>query len=149
MTNCKRNGKRWSTPEILQLHREYELLGMTPDEIALKHNRTLNSIVYKLESEGLTNFNQVNKNIVEKNVEEKNMDDDDYDSSSDYVYNDDDQDEDFDYIYDECNVDNLTNRVWNLETSVHDISTMVREIFNNISNKKKSKKLAPLRKTAV
>ena len=31
---CKRNGKRWNTPEILRLQREYELLNLPIEKIA-------------------------------------------------------------------------------------------------------------------
>jgi hypothetical protein len=48
-----RHGKRWTVNECLQLHREFELLELTVNEIAIKHNRTYNAIMYKLEQEGL------------------------------------------------------------------------------------------------
>ena len=47
---------------------------------------------------------------------------------------------------DASEVDKLTERVWNLETSVQEIGSMVKQMFENmVSNKTASKKRAPLR----
>ena len=48
---CKRNGKRWLTPEILRLQREYELLNLPIDQIAKIHERTIYAIMAKVEQE--------------------------------------------------------------------------------------------------
>ena len=48
-----RHGKQWTVNECLQLHREFELLELTVNEMAIKHNRTSNAIMYKLQQEGL------------------------------------------------------------------------------------------------
>jgi hypothetical protein len=48
---CKRNGKRWLTPEILRLQREYELLNLPIDQIAKLHERTTYAILAKVEQE--------------------------------------------------------------------------------------------------
>ena len=53
----KRNGYKWSINECLQLQREYELLELSIDEISIKHNRTPNAIMYKLDQEGFANYN--------------------------------------------------------------------------------------------
>jgi len=50
MTSKRRNFK-WTINEILTLQREYELLEMTVQDIASKHERSVDSILYKLESE--------------------------------------------------------------------------------------------------
>ena len=50
-----RSGKKWNVPELLNLQREYELLELTVQEIAVRHKRSVNSILYKLESEGFIN----------------------------------------------------------------------------------------------
>jgi hypothetical protein len=47
-----RSGNKWNVNELLNLQREYELLELTVQEIAVKHKRSVNSILYKLESEG-------------------------------------------------------------------------------------------------
>jgi hypothetical protein len=52
-TQNNRHGKQWTVNECLQLHREFELLELTVNEMAIKHNRTPNAIMYKLQQEGL------------------------------------------------------------------------------------------------
>ena len=48
---CKRNGKKWNTPEILRLQREYELLNLPIEKIAKIHGRTIYAIMAKVEQE--------------------------------------------------------------------------------------------------
>ena len=57
----KRNRRAWTINECLQLQREYELLNIPVVDIAEKHQRSIRSILYKLEEEGLALFNQVCK----------------------------------------------------------------------------------------
>ena len=53
-----RNGKRWNVNELLTLQREYELLELNIEQIAENHQRTIESILYKLENEGfITTWN--------------------------------------------------------------------------------------------
>lgn len=47
-----RSGKKWTITETLRLQREYELLENTVYEIAQKHQRTVEAILFRLESEG-------------------------------------------------------------------------------------------------
>jgi hypothetical protein len=51
----KRNGKKWSIVETLKLQREYELLQLSVQEIALIHERSEKAILFKLEKEGWIN----------------------------------------------------------------------------------------------
>jgi hypothetical protein len=46
-----RHGKKWNTNELLQLEREYHLLNLTVEEIAIRHNRSENAIFLKLVKE--------------------------------------------------------------------------------------------------
>jgi hypothetical protein len=55
MNTFKRRGNKWSVNELLQLQREYELLEWTVQEIANKHQRSVTSILYRLEDEGFIN----------------------------------------------------------------------------------------------
>lgn len=56
-----RIGNKWSVNELLSLQREYELLEWSIDQIARKHRRTPLAIIYKLDHEGLANFNVLHK----------------------------------------------------------------------------------------
>ena len=58
-----RSGFRWSVNEVLSLQREFELLGLTIDEIAQKHNRTTNAIIFKLDQEGFADYNELYSNL--------------------------------------------------------------------------------------
>jgi transposase len=130
----KRAGKRWTTTEVLTLQREYELLEMTIQEIAVRHQRSVEAILFKLEREefianwnvarGIDEFTKSYEcNMVEKECCQEDCSDD------------------------VSEVDKLTERVWNLETSVTDIKGMVKNMFDTLVQKKNNKQLAPLRKS--
>jgi len=57
MDKCKRFRKRWTIKECLDLQREFELLKLSIDEIALKHQRTANAIMLKLDEQSLADYN--------------------------------------------------------------------------------------------
>ena len=161
MTDCKRNGNRWSTTEILNLQREYELLNLSVQEIAQKHQRSVNSILFKLHAEGITDsLYEANgytatatANATTATISKKRTivdeDEDDIDSSSDYEEEeeeDEEQDnisefsEKDDSVHVECDLDTLSERVWSLETSVGEINTMVKQMFDKMTMEQKSKK---------
>ena len=50
--HCKRANNKWTTVETLALHREYDLLEMSVYDIAAKHERSVQGIMYRLKSEG-------------------------------------------------------------------------------------------------
>jgi len=149
-----RHGNRWNVNELLSLQREYELLEWSVDQIALKHKRTVNSILFKLENEGLiSNWNEargfvhsadadasatwkVSHDECSEDDEEEEMDDcndEDYvEEESCSEMNDDCSDED-----ESSQVAKLADRVWSLESSVNDISIMVKQIFDSMISKKR------------
>jgi hypothetical protein len=153
MSTCKRYGKKWSTSEVLALQREYELLNWSVQQIAEKHQRSVQSILYKLLAEGLTSSlhgatgytTEVNSPVAKVSAKTRVVEDEDEesdtDSSSDFNDND-ESDDDEEYI--DKNVNTLSDRVWNLETHVGEIKTMVKEMFDKMSNQKNTKRLAPL-----
>jgi hypothetical protein len=55
MTAAKRHYKKWNINELIRLHREYELLELSIQEIAKNHHRTDLSILCRLEKEGFIN----------------------------------------------------------------------------------------------
>jgi hypothetical protein len=162
MTAYSRQGNKWTINEMLSLQREYELLELSVQQIAEKHQRSEASILYKLESEGLIDswnnargFDSVNyqKNVscinAEDEVEEDEADDESEvggDDDEDYLFEEnEDEYEDEDITDDESDVEKLTDRVWSLETSVSEISSMVKNIFSLLTTKQSSKKRKPLR----
>jgi len=152
MSTCKRNGNRWTISEIIRLQREYELLELTVQQIAQKHQRSTRAILCKLEAEGfISSWNEVKgfngkeyQDICSGAIDEDTCDEFDA-ADSDYADYDDDQDDDITDVNDEeSEVDKLSERVWNLETSVKDISSMITKMFDNWVSKKSTKR-APLR----
>ena len=67
MTTYNRRGLKWTTNECLQLEREYELLGLSIDEIATRHQRTPEAIMFKLDQEEIVDYNTVYENYYNSN----------------------------------------------------------------------------------
>jgi hypothetical protein len=149
-----RNGFKWSVNEILSLQREFELLGWGIDEIAQKHKRTPNAIMYKLDQEGFADYNVLYSNYYYLNapipVDNKSHDlclehndSEDYESQVDdndeeYVDNADcedsgDEDDEDDYVAD------LSERVYGLEESVSEIRDMIKQMMSTFSKSSSSK----------
>ena len=61
-TTCKRFGKRWTINECIQLQREFELLQLSIDEIAQRHQRTPYGIMMKIDQEGFADYNTLYHN---------------------------------------------------------------------------------------
>jgi len=162
--NRMRQGNKWTINELISLERDYELLELTVQQIAEKHQRSETSILYKLESEGLidtwTNARGFNPEDFQKSVstnesvdEEQAGGDDDNDEEYQFVEDDDDDDisddDDDDISDDESDVEKLTERVWSLETSVGEISSMVKNIYSMLSAKQNNKKHKSLRASSA
>jgi hypothetical protein len=54
-----RSGFKWTVNECLRLEREYDLLKLSVEEIALLHQRSNYAIMYKLDYEGIADFNEL------------------------------------------------------------------------------------------
>ena len=125
-----RSGNRWNINELLSLQREYELLEWSVQQIAEKHQRTVEAILFKLEAEGfISSWNEA-----------RGFDSKLYQSTwtttgneclcDENVVNDD--------IVSET--DKLTERVWNLETSLSEIGSLVKQMFDGMVAKNTSSK---------
>ena len=127
MTNPKRSGNRWTVNEELALQREYELLEMSIQQIALKHQRTVSAILSKMHTEGIIDsWNQARGfDILEFN---KGRNDNDSVYEDECCLTDDDEHDN--------NVGKLSERVYTLETNVKEIGYMVKKLFDNMSNTK-------------
>ena len=62
----RRTGTKWNVNECLRLEREFDLLGLSVQEIAELHERSPNAIMYKLDYEGIADYNDVCQNRQEK-----------------------------------------------------------------------------------
>ena len=133
--NFKRSGNKWTVNEVLSLQREYELLEMSIQEIALKHSRSVEAILYKLDKENFinnwhdargynVNFNKADdyedsdEDEEEDCLEEEQECDEDYDDNVSDNVSDDESDDDDEIV-------NLTRRVGFIENTVNEIKNMV------------------------
>jgi hypothetical protein len=151
-----RYGNRWTVNEILALQREYELLEWSVQQIAEKHRRSVRAILCKLEVEGfIASWDEargfvaessITEETVQSNSSESAMDDSEstnIDSENIDSENTAQQNDELTMIDDtetSEHIGNLTDRVWNLETSVSEISSMVKQMFEYMVSKKSSKK---------
>jgi hypothetical protein len=149
---------------LISLQREYELLELTVQQIADKHQRSETAILYKLESEGLIeSWNSARgfvsedyQNSVSSNKEQVNYDESEDveeccggDDDEEYQFVEEAESDDDDISDDESEVEKLTERVWSLETSVGEISSMVKNIYSMLSAKQSNKKRKPLRNAST
>jgi hypothetical protein len=146
-----RYGNRWTINEILALQREYELLEWSVQQIAEKHRRSVRAILCKLEVEGfIASWDEARGFNGEDCMTEEtpqtdvlNTENNDYESTnidSENIVQQNDELTITDDINADEQVSNLTERVWNLETSVSEISSMVKQMFDVMVAKKSSKK---------
>lgn len=151
MTTNMRYGNRWTINEILALQREYELLEWSVQQIAEKHRRSVRAILCKLEVEGfIASWDEARGFNGEDCMTEEtpqtdvlNTENNDYESTnidSENIVQQNDELTITDDINADEQVSNLTERVWNLETSVSEISSMVKQMFDVMVAKKSSKK---------
>jgi hypothetical protein len=151
MNTYKRFGNRWTINECLQLQREFELLQLPINDIALRHQRTANAIMLKLHSEGFAdytelytqysnhihlipvdNFHHDEELHLQEDEEDEEVDQDD---SSDY--NEEEQEDDDDE-YDEED-DNDTEHL-TLRQQVQRLSSQVAYLIELVSKSEKEKK---------
>ena len=162
--NNRRQGNKWTINELISLQREYELLELTVQEIAERHQRSETAILYKLESEGLIDswntargfVSEDYQNSVSSNKEQVNYDEAEDveeccggDDDEEYQFVEEAESDDDDISDDESDVEKLTERVWSLETSVSEISSMVKSIYSMLSAKQSNKKRKPLRNASA
>jgi uncharacterized protein YlxW (UPF0749 family) len=126
MTSFKRFGNRWTINECLQLEREFDLLELSIDEMAQRHQRTPNAIMLKLDSEGhadynvlYSNYHALNTQIVsqtkaEEEEDEEEDEDEDYESDADTLVDD-----------VEAENNSLKQQVLNLEKKVNELSDFI------------------------
>jgi hypothetical protein len=119
MTTYRRAGAKWTVNECLKLQREFELLNLSVEEIAVLHERSPQAIMYKLDAEGFADYNE----LFRQHTSTFKDDDSEYqeDSDSDYEedidddaaseISDNEEDEEYDPYNIEQQVRNLTKQV--------------------------------------
>jgi len=125
-----RSGNRWTINELLSLQREYELLEWTVQQIDEKHQRSVEAILFKLEIEGfITSWEEARGFDVQ--IYQKTLNTYGNDNCCSNVC-----DENAIVSDDISEVDKLTERVWNLETSLNEIGSLVKQMFDGMVVKK-------------
>lgn len=140
MSAYSRTGFKWSVNEILSLQREFELLGWSIDDIAVKHKRTPNAIMFKLDQEGFADYNVLYSNYNQLNTKmsvgtsQLSLDfDDDVDTEIDDCDKDEEYVDNGDEDEDEDENEDLTQRVNGLEESVSEIRDMIKEMMSSFT----------------
>ena len=123
MSNHNRFGNRWTINEVLSLQREFELLGLGIDEMAEKHRRTPNAIMFKLAHEGFADYNVLYTNYHDLNSAMPVSRTSKFDTINFLIDIGDEGDEDY-----EENEHPLSRRVAKLETGLDEIKKMLKDI---------------------
>ena len=150
----RRTGNKWTVNECLRLTREFELLGLSIQEIAELHERSPNAIMYKLDYEGIADYNDVFQNRQEKSclsvseseADDKSVSESEYSEEED---NDDAASENSEYIeaadnedaasenseYSEAAESEAAESEYNKEESIsiYDVSQQIKNLTKQVS----------------
>ena len=139
MTDYKRFGNRWTINECLQLEREYDLLELSIDEMAERHQRTPNAIMLKLDSEGYADYCVLYSNykISKQQEEDENQEEEDEnqeEEDEDEEDEDDEYDEEQEQEQEEDGELSLKLQVLNLEKKVNQLTELLMKQNKNSSS---------------
>jgi len=136
MQTQKRSGYKWSVNECLRLEREYDLLKLSVSEIALLHERSDEAIMYKLDQEGIADYNHlyVKKNPTmflkeEQQDEDSDEEEKDSDDSSNYEGSDEEDEEQEEEQEEAYNAYNLKQQVQLLTKQLANLTAIVYKSF--------------------
>ncbi|NBU53804.1 MAG: hypothetical protein EBS33_05460, partial [Alphaproteobacteria bacterium] len=121
-----RNGFKWGVNEILRLQREYELLNLSIPDIAKNHERTEDSVLYRLHQEGI--------------IDEIGFDINDSDNLNLAALSS-KKNQNRTIKTDKTDNENslLSQRVIVLESSVYEMKTMVKQMVDEFMEQKRQK----------
>ena len=136
MTTYRRSGFKWTVNELISLQREYELLEWTVQQIAEKHERSVEAILFRLEEEEFISswntargYNQINyQNAIEggdsleSNVEEDEQEEEEQDE----------EEEESSICEDSNDIHLLTERVLTLENVIFDVKDMMQQLMSEM-----------------
>ena len=145
----RRANARWTINECLRLEREFDLLELSIQDIAELHERSPSAIMYKLDAEGLADYNELYlssyKNLTvdvnddyESESEASEYDEDyteDVNDSEEEEVNDSEEDDEYDSYNMKQQVKLLTKQLANLTAIVYNaFSTKNKSGGINYSN---------------
>ena len=153
----RRANARWTVNECLRLEREFDLLKLSIEEIAALHERSTNAIMYKLDAEGIADYNDVFQNRQQKLKDEEQDEEQDEASVSEYEEEqeeasvseyeeeqEDEKQEDEEQDSEEYDRYNLRQQIRSLTKQVANLTAIVYNAFTtkNNSNRFKGQSLA-------
>ena len=152
----RRTGTKWTVNECLRLEREFDLLGLSVQEIAELHERSPNAIMYKLDYEGIADYNDIFQNRQEKTYENeeasevgREAEDSEYDETEEDNNNEEDADEavsesESDNEYDSYNFGQHIKQISKLTKQVAYLTKIVYDVFtaNNTTKSFQGQSLA-------
>ena len=151
MTMPYRHNFKWNVNELLSLQREYELLEMTIQDIANKHERSIDAVLFRLQKEGFIEtwidargYQEYSKTLpylvgsLDSGINSYDYGEDvdtelDDDKDSDYEEENNVSEDDENYE-DNDDISNLSQRVWGLETAVSDIKCIINTLLARFSS---------------
>ena len=136
----RRANARWTVNECLRLEREFDLLKLSIEEIAALHERSTNAIMYKLDAEGIADYNDVFQNRQQKLKDEEQ----DEASVSEYEEEQEEQEEQEDEEQEEYDSYNVRQQIRSLTKQVANLTSIIYNAFTtkNNSNHFKGQSLA-------
>ena len=151
MNTYSRAGFKWTINETLSLQREFELLGLSIDEIAAKHNRSPNAIMHRLDQECFADYNVLYSNYhdldtqnsvcmkLSQDMDDEDDDEDKYlccteDDDEEYLDNASDDDDDDDDEDEQDEIADLSERVNGLEDSIFEIKDIIKKMMNSFTS---------------
>ena len=152
----RRANTKWTVNECLRLEREFDLLGLSVQEIAELHERSPNAIMYKLDYEGSADYNDIFQNRQEKTYENEEAsdvgceaEDSEYDETEEDNNNEEDADEavsesESDNEYDSYNFGQHIKQISKLTKQVAYLTKIVYDVFtaNNTTKSFQGQSLA-------
>lgn len=135
MTTYRRSGNKWTVNELISLQREYELLEWTVQQIAEKHQRSVEAILFRLEEEGFISswntargYNQIDyQNAIEGGDSlESSVEEDDVEEEEE------EEDEESSICEDPNDIQVLTERVLTLENIIFDVKDMMQQLMSEM-----------------
>lgn len=120
MNTARRFRQPWTTNECIRLQKEYDM-NLSIDDIAQRHERTPNAIMYKLDREGIADYNELHKNYLLVQYSQGDYEESNDDSESE---SESDCDDSSNFSNDE-NSYNLHERVTELENRIEELMQII------------------------
>ena len=137
----RRANAKWTVNECLRLEREYDLLELSVQDIALLHERSPEAIMYKLDNEGIADYNDAFLNRQAKINNDNDADNNsEYNEGSEQDEQDDVEDDEYvdEEVEDDYDVYNIRQQIGLITKQLSDLTLFV---YKALSPKNKNGKI--------